>query len=68
MLGHIGLPSEKETRFFDVRYDRGAKWYCDLFGDYPADVPGGEMGPTYFSNAISRPTPTSARNGSAITS
>ena len=54
MLGHIGLPSEKETRFFDVRYDRGAKWYCDLFGDYPPDVPGGEMGPTYFSNAISR--------------
>lgn len=54
MLDHIGLPSEKETRFFDVRYDRGAKWYCDLFGDYPPDVPGGEMGPTYFSNAISR--------------
>ncbi len=54
MLGHIGLPSEKETRFFDVRYDRGAKWYSDLFGEYPADVPGGEMGPTYFSNAISR--------------
>lgn len=54
MLGHIGLPSEKETRFFDVRYDRGAKWYSDLFGDYPPDVPGGEMGPTYFSNAIAR--------------
>jgi Sulfotransferase domain len=56
MLGHIGLPSEKETRFFDVRHDRGAKWYSDLFGEYPADVPGGEMGPTYFSNAISRET------------
>ena len=54
MLGHVGLPSEKETRFFDVRYDRGAQWYCGLFGEYSPDVPGGEMGPTYFSNAISR--------------
>ncbi len=54
LTGHIGLPSEKETRFFDVRYDRGVEWYCNLFGDYPADVPAGEMGPTYFSNAIAR--------------
>jgi Sulfotransferase domain len=54
LTGHIGLPSEKETRFFDVRYDRGAEWYCNLFGEYPADVPRGEMGPTYFSNAIAR--------------
>jgi len=54
LMGHIGLPSEKETRFFDVHYDRGVQWYCDLFGDYPADVPAGEMGPTYFSNAIAR--------------
>jgi hypothetical protein len=54
MLGHIGLANEKETRFFDLRYDRGVEWYCNLFGDYPADVPAGEMGPTYFSNAIAR--------------
>jgi len=54
LIGHIGLPSEKETRFFDVRYDRGVQWYCGLFGDYPADAPGGEMGPTYFSNAVAR--------------
>ncbi len=52
--GHIGLPSEKETRFFDFRYDRGVEWYSSLFGDYPADVPAGEMGPTYFSNAVAR--------------
>ena len=52
--GHIGLPSEKETRFFDFRYDRGVEWYSGLFGDYPADVPAGEMGPTYFSNAVAR--------------
>ena len=54
LTGHVGLPSEKETRFFDVRYDRGVQWYCNLFGDYPADAPAGEMGPTYFSNAIAR--------------
>jgi Sulfotransferase domain len=54
LMGHVGLPSEKETRFFDVRYDRGIEWYCNLFGDYPSDVPAGEMGPTYFSNTIAR--------------
>jgi hypothetical protein len=54
MTGHVGLPSEKETRFFDARYDRGVEWYCDLFGDYPANIPAGEMAPTYFSNAIAR--------------
>ncbi|HWJ41377.1 MAG TPA: sulfotransferase [Candidatus Limnocylindrales bacterium] len=54
LMGHVGLPSIKETRFFDVSYERGAEWYCNLFGDYPADVPAGEMGPTYFSNAIAR--------------
>jgi hypothetical protein len=54
LMGHIALPSEKETRFFDVRYDRGVEWYCNLFGERPADGPAAEMGPTYFSNAIAR--------------
>jgi hypothetical protein len=54
LTGHIGLPSEKETRFFDVRYHRGVEWYCNLFGDYPAEVSAGEMGPTYFANAVAR--------------
>jgi len=54
LKGHVGLPSEKETRFFDLHHDRGIQWYSNLFGDYPADVPAGEMGPTYFSNAIAR--------------
>ena len=54
LMGHVGLPSIKETRFFDISYERGVEWYCNLFGDYPADVPAGEMGPTYFSNAIAR--------------
>jgi hypothetical protein len=54
LRGYVGLPSEKETRFFDACYDRGAEWYSSLFGDYPANVPTGEMSPTYFSNAIAR--------------
>ena len=54
LTGHVGLPSEKETRFFDARYDRGVAWYSNLFADYSTDAPGGEMGPTYFSNAIAR--------------
>jgi hypothetical protein len=54
LTGHVGLPSEKETRFFDVHYNRGVEWYSRLFGDYQADVPAGEMGPTYFSNTLAR--------------
>lgn len=54
LTGHVGLPSEKETRFFDVHYNRGVEWYSSLFGDYQADVPVGEMGPTYFSNTLAR--------------
>ncbi len=54
LMGHIGLPSKKETYFFEFRYGHGVEWYCNLFGDYPADVPGGEICPTYFSNALAR--------------
>ena len=54
LMGHIGLPSKKETRFFSVHYDRGVEWYCNLFGDYPPDVPAGEIAPTYFSDAVAR--------------
>ena len=54
LTGYVGLPSVKETRFFDQRYDRGIQWYCNLFGDYPADAPAGEMGPAYFANALAR--------------
>jgi hypothetical protein len=54
LTGHVGLPSVKETRFFEARYDRGIDWYSAQFGECPANVPAGEMGPTYFSNAIAR--------------
>jgi Sulfotransferase domain len=54
LKGHIGLPKIKETRFFDTYYNRGVEWYCNTFDDYPPEVPAGEMGPTYFSNAVAR--------------
>jgi len=54
LAGHVSLPSEKETRFFDLHYARGLDWYCNLFGDYPADGPAGEFCPGYFSNAVAR--------------
>jgi Sulfotransferase domain len=54
MRGHVRLPEGKETGFFDVYYDRGLEWYCNLFGDQPADAPAGEMCPSYFSNAVAR--------------
>jgi hypothetical protein len=54
LKGHVGLPSDKETLFFDMRYDRGIEWYGSLFDNSPLDTPAGEMGPTYFSNAIAR--------------
>lgn len=54
LIGHIRLPSEKETSFFYARYSRGVEWYYSLFGDDPANVPAGEMCPSYFSNAVAR--------------
>jgi hypothetical protein len=54
LTGHVGLPGEKETRFFDLHYDRGVEWYGSLFGDSPLEVPAGEMGPAYFANTVAR--------------
>jgi hypothetical protein len=54
LKGHVGLPIDKETLFFDMRYDRGIDWYRGLFDNCPLGTPAGEMGPTYFSNAIAR--------------
>ncbi len=53
LTSHVGLPREiKETHFFDNRFDKGVTWYAWHFKDYPADLPIGEIAPTYFSNAI----------------
>ena len=51
---HVCLPFEKETLFFEYRYERGIRWYADLFKDAPPDVRCGEIAPSYFANAVVR--------------
>jgi hypothetical protein len=38
----------KETRFFDLFYDRGLDWYLGHFQGCAEDRPVGEISPTYF--------------------
>jgi hypothetical protein len=54
LQGHVGLPAEKETQFFELRYDLGLKWYCDFFKDVAPELHCGEFGPSYFANAVAR--------------
>ena len=52
---HVNLPSPtKETRFFDVHFQRGLKWYRAHFPGSAADHPMGEIAPTYFASAQAR--------------
>jgi sulfotransferase family protein len=51
---HVRLPAEKETLFFEYLYERGMNWYADLFSDAPPNVRCGEIGPSYFANAVVR--------------
>ncbi len=52
---HVNLPSPtKETRFFDVHFQRGLKWYRAHFPGSGADHPMGEIAPTYFASAQAR--------------
>ncbi len=52
---HVNLPSPtKETRFFDVHFQRGLKWYRAHFPTLSADHPTGEIAPTYFASAQAR--------------
>ena len=45
------LPSlTKETRFFDVHFDRGLGWYSDHFSANPEHRVVGEIAPTYFAS------------------
>jgi len=45
------LPSPtKETRFFDVHFDRGLDWYLDHFPHNPNELVVGEVAPTYFGS------------------
>ena len=52
MRGHVGLPAGvKETQFFIWRYSQGIEWYAAHFRDCPANLPTGEIAPTYFASA-----------------
>jgi LPS sulfotransferase NodH len=45
------LPSPtKETRFFDIHFDRGIDWYLDHFPGNPEKRVVGEVAPTYFAS------------------
>jgi LPS sulfotransferase NodH len=46
---HTNLPDPtKETRFFDLHFDRGLRWYLDHFPSAHEGCPRGEVAPTYF--------------------
>ena len=49
------LPSPtKETRFFDTHFHRGLDWYRAHFPKPTADLPMGEICPTYFASREAR--------------
>lgn len=52
---HILLPAPtKETRFFDIHFQRGMEWYLAHFPASTDDRPVGEVAPTYFASAQAR--------------
>lgn len=52
---HTHLPvHNKETRFFDVHFRRGLKWYGEHFPVPRADRLAGEIAPTYFASPQAR--------------
>jgi len=44
----------KETRFFDVHYHRGWKWYREHYRETSAHQVAGEIAPTYFASSDAR--------------
>jgi len=55
LRGHINLPAgNKETLFFDLRYERGLTWYQSHFKSLRPGVPTGEFGPSYFASSDAR--------------
>jgi len=54
LYGHVCLPAEKETLFFELRYERGMQWYVDFFKDAAPELRCGEIAPSYFANAVAR--------------
>jgi hypothetical protein len=52
---HATLPGPtKETRFFDLHFARGLKWYLSHFRKANEGRPLGEVAPTYFGSAQAR--------------
>ena len=52
---HTNLPDPtKETRFFDLHFDRGLRWYLDHFSTAHEGRPLGEVAPTYFRSLQAR--------------
>src|SRR5271156_1409540 len=54
LAGYVALPAQKETLFFEYRYDLGLQWYSDFFKGARPDLPRGEIAPSYFANTIAR--------------
>jgi hypothetical protein len=53
--GRINLPqSIKETRFFDLRYTNGLRWYASHFREAETNLPTVEFAPTYFYSPDAR--------------
>lgn len=53
--GRVNLPeSVKETRFFDLRYTNGLRWYASHFREAEPDRPTAEIAPTYFYSPDAR--------------
>lgn len=50
LKGHAGLPLIKETQYFKRYYDKGVAWYASHFSNLPANLPVGEICPSYFSS------------------
>ena len=52
---YANLPSPtKETRFFDLHFQRGPKWYRAHFPNMRPDRLSGEIAPTYFASTDAR--------------
>lgn len=52
---HANLPHPtKETRFFDLHFDKGIAWYLSHFPKAVDGHPRGEIAPTYFGSSRAR--------------
>lgn len=55
LTGNANLPRPtKETRFFDLHFDRGLEWYRSHFRGWRHERVTGEVAPTYFASELAR--------------